>query len=179
MGGCQRGSSSQQKSANQPSASGPALPARADATQQHNLPSSFATLALDQRRSPDLLNEEESCPAQQELEPNRSRADRTAGAGPVDKLSDQNTNGCSSPPLQRQAETSRTSKLSLFSGMELVTKAASPCIRETEGTEDNSAEVAAVDKMKSISGGTVSTAVYNSVLSTSSQPVSAFSFLNF
>lgn len=182
MGGCQRVSGSQQKPANQPSTSALSLSARADTTQQLNLPSSFETLALDQTCSPDLLNDggcEEPCPAQQELEPNQSRVDRTAGGGPVDMLSDENTNGCSSPTLQLQAETSRMGKLSLFSGMELVTKGASPCIRETEGIEDNSTEVTAVNKIKNISGNPVNTTVYSSVLSTSSQPVSAFSFVNF
>lgn len=182
MGGCQRVSSSQQKAASQPSTSAPSLSARADTTQQLHLPSSFAAPASDQRCSPDLLNDgecEESCPAQQELEPNQSRADRTAGGGRADMLSEENTNGCSSPPRQLQAETSQMGKLSLFSGMELVTKGASPCTRETEGTEDSSTEVTAVHKMKNISGNPVNTTVYNSVLSTSSRPVSAFSFVNF
>lgn len=179
----QRGSSGQQKAANQPSTSAPSLSAHADAaTQQLHLPSSFATLALDQTCSPDLLNDgerEESCPAQQELEANQSRVDRTAGGGPLDTLSDENTNGCSSPPPQLQAETSRMGTLSLFSGMELVTKGASPCIRDTEGREDNSTQVTAVNKMKNIGGNPVNATVYTPVLSTSSQPVSAFSFVNF
>lgn len=182
MGGGQRGSSSQQKAASQPSTSALSSSARTDATQQLHLPSSFATLALDQTCSPDLLSDgerEESCPAQQELEPHQSRVDRTAGDGPLDTLSDENTNGCSSPPPQPQAETSRMGKLSLFSGMELVTKGASPCVRETEGIEDSSTEVTAANKMKNINGNPVNTTVYTAVLSTSSQPVSAFSFVNF
>lgn len=182
MGGCQRVSSSQQKTANQPSTSAESLSAHANFTQQENLPSSFATLALDQRCSPDLLNDgenEESCPTQQELERNQSKAGRTAGDGPVDKLSDVNTNGCSSLPAELQGETPHMSKLSLFSGMELVTKGVSPCIRETEGTEDSSTEVTAGNKIKSVSGSTINTTVCNSVLSNSSQPVSAFSFVNF
>lgn len=183
MGGGQRGSSSQQKAAaSQASTSTLSLSARADATQQIHLPTSFATLALDQTCSPDLLNDgerEESCPAQQELEANQSRVDRTAGGGPVDTLSDEDTNGCSSPPPRLQAETSRMGKLSLFSGMELVTKGASPCVRETEGMEDSSTEVTAANKMKNINGNPVNATVYTPVLSASSQPVSAFSFVNF
>lgn len=182
MGACQRRSSSQQKTANQPSTSAESLSAHADATRQQNLPLSLATLALDQRCSPDLLNGgecEDSCPTQQELERNQSRADRTAGDGPGDKLSDVNTNGCSLPPAELQGETPHMSKLSLFSGMELVAKGASPCIRETEGAEDKSTEVTAVNKIKSISGSAINTTVCSPVLGTSSQPVSAFSFVNF
>lgn len=180
MGGCQPVSSSQQKSASQTSAE--SLSAHADGARLQNLPSSFATPALDQRCSPDLLNDgecDESCSNEQELDRNQSRADRPAGDGPLDTSSDVNTNGCSSPPVEQQAETPHISKLSLFTGMELVTKGASPCIRETEGTEDNSTEDTAVHKMKSISGSTINTAGGNSVGSSSSQPVSAFSFVNF
>lgn len=182
MGGGRRVSSSQQKTASQPPTPADSLSAHASVTQQQKLPSSFATLALDQRCSPDLLSDgecEESCPAQQELERSRSKADRTAGDGPVDKLSDVNTNGCSSPPAEQQGETPHRSKLSLFSGMELVTKGVSLCIKETEETEDNSTEVTAGNKVKSISGSTVNAKVGSSVLNNSSQPVSAFSFVNF
>lgn len=183
MGGCQRVSSSQQKTVNQPSALAESLPAHADATQQRNLPSSLATLGLDQRCSPDVLNggeSEDPCPTQQELGRNQSRADRTAGDGAGDKLSDANTNGCSSPPAELQGETPHmSSQLSLFSGMKLVTNGASPCVREAEGTEDNPTEVTAVNNIQSISGSAINTTVCNPVLSTSSQPGSAFSFVNF
>lgn len=166
MGGCQRVSSSQQKTAGQPS------------TSAENLPPSFASLALDHRSSPDLLNggQGDQCrPAQQELGRNQSEADRTAGAGRADELSGASTNGCSSPPAELQGDTPPVSKLSLFTGMELVTKEVSPWIRETE---DDSAEVAAGSKAQSLSGSTVNTTACSSALSNSSQPVSAFSFLN-
>ena len=176
MPGCQRGSSSQQKTANQPSTSAES------AAQQQKLPSAFAALALDQRCSPDCLNDGECvefCPTQQGRERRQSKADGTAGAGPVDKLSDVNTNGCSSPPAELQGDTPHMSKLSLFRGMELVTKGGSLCIRETEGTVDNSAEVTASNVMKSIGGRSSNTTVCNAALSNCSQPVSAFSFVNF
>lgn len=176
MGGCQRVSSSQQKAASQSSTPAESLSAR-----QENLPSFFATLALDQRCSPDLLDDGkcgERCPTQQELELNGSEADGTAGDGPAEELSGVNTNGWSSPPAELQGEAPRMSKGSLFSGMELVTKEVSPCIRETEGSEDNSPAATAGHKIRSLSGSTVNTTVCSS-LSNSSQPVSAFSFVNF
>lgn len=173
MGGCQRVSSSQQKTTNQ--ASTPADPspptqppdsgdfAHANADQQGKLPSSMATLALDQS-PPDLPDDGEregSEDEEEELERQQPEPDRTVGVEPLDKLSDLNTNGCSPPAAELQGETPSPSKLSLFSGMELVTKGMSPRVRETDVTEDTSTQA-----IGGISGST-------------SQPVSAFSFVNF
>lgn len=196
MGGCQRGSISQQKTTNQPCASAESSSSahsanngnhnhvHADVSQhqhQHqHLPSSLAALALDQRCSPDLLTDgdcEDSFHVQQELEQNQSEPDRTSGVAMVDQLSD--LTNCSSPPVELQGEMPQMSKLSLFSGMELVSKGISVCIRETDVTKDNSSEVTAVPKSISSNGSTINISHCNSVLTNSSQPSSAFSFVNF
>ncbi|XP_011602540.1 AP-4 complex accessory subunit Tepsin [Takifugu rubripes] len=192
MGGCQRGSNSQQKTTNQLSASAESSSSaqsanngnlnhvHADVSQHQHLPSALAALALDQRCSPDLLTDgecEDSFHIQQELERNQSEPDRTSGVEMVDKLSD--LTNCSSPPVELQGEMPQMSKLSLFSGMELVSKGISVCIRETDVTKDNSSEVTAVPKSISGSGSTMNTSHCNSVLTNSSQPSSAFSFVNF
>lgn len=191
MGSCQRGSNSQQKTTNQPSASAASSSAQsanngnhnhahADVSQHQHLPSSLAALALDQKCSPDLLTDgecEDSFHIQQELEQNQSEPDRTWGIEMVDKLS--NLTNCSSPPVELQGEMPQMSKLSLFSGMELVSKGISVCIRETDVTKDNSSEAIAVPKSISSSGSTINISHCDPVSTNSSQPSSAFSFVNF
>lgn len=190
MGGCHGGRNSQQKTTNQPPASAESSSsaqsannghhnhAHADVSQHQHLPSSLAALASDQRCSPDLLTDgqwEDAFPVQQELERNQSEPDRTSVVEIVDKLSDLS----SSPPAKLHGETPQMSKLSLFSGMELVTKGMSPCIRETEVTTDSPSEVAAAAKSISAGGSAINISHRSSVLTSSSQPSSAFSFVNF
>uniref|UniRef100_A0A3Q3VNK0 AP-4 complex accessory subunit Tepsin VHS/ENTH-like domain-containing protein n=1 Tax=Mola mola TaxID=94237 RepID=A0A3Q3VNK0_MOLML len=132
-----------------------------------NHPSSPVSQAMAQRHSLGKLmndrNEERVCPVQQESFHNQLNPGRTA------EVSDFDTDKCSSPTAEPQPEKPHESRLSLFAGMELVTKGRPLCQRETDTTGDS-----VTDNPDPNSPNTC-----NSVASESSQPVSAFSFLNF
>ncbi|XP_010734627.3 AP-4 complex accessory subunit Tepsin isoform X2 [Larimichthys crocea] len=156
-------------------------------TQPQNHPSSTSDQALAQSDSSgELLNdsdEEKPSPTQQELPQNQVEPVRTAEAELVAEESDVNTDGCSSPPAELHPCLSR---LSLFSGMELVTKGRPLCERdtsqtETDTTDDGLRENPAVHNSIGQTSKTSDDApsICKSVASDSSQPVSAFSFLNF
>lgn len=127
-------------------------------TQQH--PSSHASLALAQRHTPGQLNDGSY---KQELLQNQLESCRNADGELVDKVSDSGT--INPPPAELKCENPHMSRLSLFSGMELVTKGTPLCHRDAD-TMDNKSTIS-------------ETSVSNtSVASDSSQTVSAFSFLN-
>lgn len=133
-------------------------------TQQKNHPSSHASLALVQRHTPGQLNDGSY---KQELLQDQLESCRNADGELVDKVSDSET--INPPPVELKCERPHMSRLSLFSGMELVTKGTPLCHREAD-TMDNKSMISET----SVS----STSVCSSVASDSSQPVSAFSFLN-
>lgn len=139
----------------------------APGSQPQNHPSSPVSQAMAQRHSlGKLMNdsrEERVCPVQQESFHNQLNPGRTA------EVSDFDTDKCSSPTAEPQPEKPHESRLSLFAGMELVTKGRPLCQRETDTTGDSVTE----------NPDTNSPNTCNSVASESSQPVSAFSFLNF
>lgn len=121
----------------------------AGVTQPQNYPSSLASRATAQINSSEELrndsHEEKVVPiSQRELLHNPSEPSRTAEVELVDEAS----------------EKPRVSRLSLFSGMELVTKGRPLCQTEMDPADDGLRENPAVAP-------------------DSSQPVSAFSFLNF
>ncbi|KAE8284401.1 AP-4 complex accessory subunit Tepsin [Larimichthys crocea] len=153
-------------------------------TQPQNHPSSTSDQALAQSDSSgELLNdsdEEKPSPTQQELPQNQVEPVRTAEAELVAEESDVNTDGCSSPPAEPHPCLSR---LSLFSGMELVTKGRPLCERDTSQTETDTTDDGLRENpaVHNSIGKTSDDApsICNSVASDSSQPVSAFSFLNF
>lgn len=137
----------------------------AGVTQPQNYPSSLASLATAQINSSEELqndsSEENVVPiSQQALLHNQAEPGRTAEVEPVDEASDLNTGQYFPPSVEPQSEEPCVSRLSLFSGMELVTKGRPLCQTEMDTADDSSREnpAAAPD---------------------SSQPVSAFSFLNF
>lgn len=105
----------------------------------------------------------------QKVEQNHMEGIRTAAGGE----SEVEENRSSSPPAEPQPCVSR---LSLFSGMELVTKTRLLCEREPSHTQTNN-----LDQFQSNRGETSeeSPLVSDSVASDGSQPVSAFTFLNF
>lgn len=156
----------------------------AGVTQPQNHPSPPASPATAQRHSSGELtndsDEENVFPIQQELLQYQLEPGRTAEVELVDEVSDFNTDGCSSPQVEPQCERPCVSRLSLFSGMELVTKGRPLCQRESHTTDDSLGENLAVNKSVTISKTRVDTpSICSSVASDSSQPVSAFSFLNF
>ncbi|XP_076616972.1 AP-4 complex accessory subunit tepsin [Chaetodon auriga] len=158
-------------------------------TQPQNHPSSTSSLALAQRGgSGELTNdgdEEKLSPVQQELVQNQEEPVRTAEVEPVAEESELNTDRRSSPPAEPQCEQPCLGKLSLFSGMELVTKGRPLCRRELSQTETDTTDKSLRENLAVPNGISVSKSsehapsICNSVASDSSQPVSAFSFLNF
>ncbi len=158
-------------------------------TQPPNHPSSPSSLALAERDSSgELMNdgdEEKPSLIQQVLVQNQSEPVRTAEVELVAEESELNTDRCSSPPNEPQREQPCLSRLSLFSGMELVTKGRPLCERETSQTETDTVDDSLRDDLAvhcSISISETSDdapSICNSVASDSSQPASAFSFLNF
>ncbi|XP_044035701.1 AP-4 complex accessory subunit Tepsin [Siniperca chuatsi] len=160
-------------------------------TQPPNHLSSPPSLDLAQRDSSrERTNdgdEEKLSHIQQELVQNQVEPVRTAEVKLVAEESELNTDRVhsSSPPAEHHSEQPCLSRLSLFSGMELVTKGRPLCERETPQAEmdtmdDSLRENLAVHNNISISEtSNDAPSVYNSVASDSSQPVSAFSFLNF
>lgn len=94
------------------------------------------------------------------------------------------TDRSSAPPSETESKQAHPSRLSLFSGMELVTKGRPLCERETSLTEtgtvsDDLKENPAVNSSDSPVNSSCITKTSDSAASDSSQPVSAFSFLNF
>lgn len=132
-----------------------------------NNPSSSASLA-QRDSSGELMNEAD----EEKLSPIQVEPVRTAGAESVAEESA----SCPSP----QGEQPCLSRLSLFSGMQLVTKGRHVCQEETSQTEtdDSFREDPAVQNCISITSDDAPS-VCNSVASDSSQPVSAFSFVSF
>lgn len=123
-------------------------------------------------------DEEENLPPvltesmQNQVEPNR-----TAEAQSVAEEPELHTDSFSS--AEPQSEQPCLSRLSLFSGMQLVTKATPLCKRQTSQNEvdDSLKENQALQNGSETSDDTAFTCT--SVACDSSQPVSAFSFLNF
>ncbi|XP_075949532.1 AP-4 complex accessory subunit Tepsin isoform X1 [Anarhichas minor] len=154
-------------------------------TQPPYPPSSPSSLPSAQRDLPgELMNdcdEEKLAPILHDLVQNQSEPVRTAEVTSVAEESELNTS--SSHPAEPQREQACPGRLSLFSGMELVTKGRPPCARQTSQTEtmaDGLMESLAVQNSLRISKTSDDAPlICNSVASDSSQPVSAFSFLNF
>ncbi|KAI4807302.1 hypothetical protein KUCAC02_027119 [Chaenocephalus aceratus] len=112
---------------------------------------------------------------QNQVEPNR-----TAEAQSVAEEPELHTDSFSS--AEPQSEQPCLTRLSLFSGMQLVTKATLLCKRQTSQNEvdtmdDSLKENQALQNGSETSDDTAFTCT--SVACDSSQPVSAFSFLNF
>lgn len=159
-------------------------------TNPPNHPSPPPRLALAQRDSSGELmddsDEEKRSPTPQELEQHWVEPIRTAEAESVDKESELNTDRSSSPPpVELQSEQPCLSRLSLFSGMELVMKGKRLCERETSPTQTDVTDESLRESLTVHSSLSISKtsddapSPCNSVASDSSQPVSAFSFLNF
>ncbi|XP_078134730.1 AP-4 complex accessory subunit Tepsin isoform X2 [Sander vitreus] len=154
-----------------------------------NCPSSPCGLALAQRDSSgELMNdghEEKRSPNLRELLQNQVEPVKTAEFKFVAEESEPNADGSSSPPAEPQGEQPCPGRLSLFSGMELVTKGKPLCKRETSQKEMDTMgyslrENPAVHNSIGISETSDDAPlICNSVACDSSQPVSAFSFLNF
>ncbi|KAM8730285.1 AP-4 complex accessory subunit tepsin [Acanthopagrus schlegelii] len=134
---------------------------------QGNNPSSSSSLAQTDS-SGELMNEADD----EKLSPVQVEPVRTAGAESVAEES-----GSSPSP---QGEQPCLSRLSLFSGMQLVTKGRHVCQKETSQTETDESfrEDPAVQNCIGIASD-AAPSVCNSVASDSSQPVSAFSFVSF
>ncbi|XP_073345689.1 AP-4 complex accessory subunit tepsin [Pagrus major] len=132
-----------------------------------NHPSSSSSPA-QRDSSGELMNEDD----EEKLSPIQVEPVRTAEVESVAEES-------GSSPLP-QSEQPCLSRLSLFSGMQLVTKGRHVCQRETSQTEtdDSFREDPAVQNCISITSDDAPS-VCNSVAADSSQPVSAFSFVNF
>ncbi|XP_069547492.1 AP-4 complex accessory subunit Tepsin isoform X1 [Brachyistius frenatus] len=133
-------------------------------------------------------NEEELSPNHTELVENQVQTVRTAAEVKQAAEDPELIRDTSSP----QSETPHPSRLSLFSGMELVTKTRPPCERETSQTDSDEMDDGSTENQtacnsdrpvnSSITCITTSEdapSVCSSVPSDSSQSVSAFSFLNF
>ncbi|XP_041818003.1 AP-4 complex accessory subunit tepsin [Chelmon rostratus] len=158
-------------------------------TQPQNHPSPPTSLALAQRGfSEELTNdgdEEKLSPVQQESVQNQEEPVRTAEVELVAEEPALNTDRCSSPPAEPQSERPCLGRLSLFSGMELVTKGRPLCKRELSQTETDTTDkslrenLAVPNRISTSEASERAPSICNSVASNSSQPVSAFSFLNF
>lgn len=154
-----------------------------------NYPSSPCGLALDQRDSSgELMNdghEEKRSPNLRELLQNQVEPVKTAKFKFVAEESEPNADRSSSPPAEPQGGQPCPSKLSLFSGMELVTKGKPLCKRETSQTETDTMGYSLRENPAGHNSIGISETsddaplICNSVACDSSQPVSAFSFLNF
>ncbi|XP_029312731.1 LOW QUALITY PROTEIN: AP-4 complex accessory subunit tepsin [Cottoperca gobio] len=148
-------------------------------------PSTLASLA-QRDSSGELTNdcdEEKLSPILHESKQNQVEPVRTAEVRLVAEESELNTEGSSSPPAEPPSEPPCLSRLSLFSGMELVTKGRPLCKRDSSQTEtdmmgDSLRENLTVHNSICISK-TRAPLIYTSVACDGSQPVSAFSFLNF
>uniref|UniRef100_A0A3Q3EWN5 TEPSIN adaptor related protein complex 4 accessory protein n=1 Tax=Labrus bergylta TaxID=56723 RepID=A0A3Q3EWN5_9LABR len=140
-------------------------------TKPPNHPASPSGLALDQRESSVEMNDcDLDSAVQMELVHDQVEPVRTA-----EDESEPDTERSSSPPAEPHSETPRLSGLSLFSGMELVTKLRPLCERETSQTERNIFR----ENLSVLNGNSDDAPTVCNSLADSSQPVSAFSFLNF
>ncbi|XP_070782994.1 AP-4 complex accessory subunit Tepsin [Enoplosus armatus] len=151
-------------------------------TQPPNHPPSPSSLALVQTDSSgELMNdcdEEKPSPIQQELVQNQVEPVRTVEGKLVAEESEL-TDRSSSPPAEPHRELPCLSRLSLFSGMELVTKGRPLCDTETSQTETDTTDGSLRENLAVHNNSDHAPSICNSVASDSSQPVSAFSFLNF
>ncbi|XP_070707780.1 AP-4 complex accessory subunit Tepsin [Pempheris klunzingeri] len=158
-------------------------------TQSPNHPSSPSSLAVAQRDSSGELmgNEDEGklSHIQQELVQNQVEPVRTAEVELIAEESEPTTDRSSSPPAEPQSEQPCLSRLSLFSGMELVMKGRPLYKRETSQAETDMMDDSLRENLtvhNSLSTSKTSDyapAVCNSVTPDSRQPASAFAFLNF
>ncbi|KAM9426834.1 AP-4 complex accessory subunit Tepsin [Pholidichthys leucotaenia] len=120
----------------------------------------------------------------QDLVENQAHPNRTAGLKLAAEEPEMAQDKSASPSSEPQSEQNHPSRLSLFRGMELVTKVRPLCERDTSQTEFNKAddclrESQTVQSSDRLMSSEESTTVGTDVESDSSQPVSAFSFLNF
>ncbi|XP_034716168.1 AP-4 complex accessory subunit tepsin isoform X2 [Etheostoma cragini] len=150
-----------------------------------NYPSSSCGLASESSGELTDGHGEKMFPNLHELLQNQVEPVKTAEFKYVAEETELNADGNSSPPAEPQSEQPCPSRLSLFSGMELVTKVKPLCKRETSQTEtdtmgcslrENLAVHTSIGIGETCDGAPL---IYNSVALGSSQPVSAFSFLNF
>lgn len=113
----------------------------------------------------------------QKKEPSQNQSEPSRAAGV--ELVDVNTNCCASPPVEQQCQQPCVSRLSLFSGMELVTKGRPPCHRETDVVVNGDGENPSDSQSTANHQPSVQAPPScSSLASDVSQPVSAFSFLN-
>ncbi|XP_062298689.1 AP-4 complex accessory subunit tepsin isoform X1 [Scomber scombrus] len=161
-----------------------------------NHPSSPSSLAHSGSSGGLMNDNDKGSLIQQELAQSHVEPVRTAEVEPAAQDSECNADLSSSPPSEPQNGQPSVSRLSLFSGMELVTKGRPLCDRplserqlsQTEtDMEDNLRESQAVHNSDSPADlylpcssktSEEASSVCGSVVSGSSQPVSAFSFLN-
>ena len=162
-----------------------------DVTQLPDHPSSPSGLALAQKHSADLMNDGDEVKLSS-IQPEPVRTADVALA--VDDPELTRDRG-SSPLSEPQSEQPCLSRVSLFSGMELVTRGRPLCEREretsqtdTDRKEDGSKQNTAVYRSDDAEHSTPtvtsknsesSPSFCNSAASESSQPVSAFTFLKF
>lgn len=145
-----------------------------------NHPSSPSGLEVQIDSSVELMNddEEEKLPPvltesmQNQVEPNR-----TAEVQSVAEEPELHTDSFSS--AEPQSEQPCLSRLSLFSGMQLVTKATPLCKRQTSQNEMDTMDDNLKENQAMQNGSKTSAFICTSVACDGSQPVSAFSFLNF
>ncbi|XP_033963384.1 AP-4 complex accessory subunit Tepsin isoform X2 [Pseudochaenichthys georgianus] len=148
-----------------------------------NHPSSPSGLEVQRDSSVEPMNEDEEenlPPVLTESMQNQVAPNRTAAVQSVAEEPELHTDSFSS--AEPQSEQPCLSRLSLFSGMQLVTKATPLCKRQTSQNEvdtmdDSLKENQALQNGSETSDDTAFTCT--SVACDSSQPVSAFSFLNF
>ncbi|XP_041670838.1 AP-4 complex accessory subunit Tepsin isoform X2 [Cheilinus undulatus] len=146
----------------QPEISPPAV------TKPPSRPSSPSDLSSEQRDSSvEIKDVDDAEFVQNQVEPLR-----TAEEEIVAEESELDPDRSSPPPPEPH-------RLSLFSGMELVTKTRPVCERETSQTETTIYDSLTENLSERDSMSADAPAVCNSVAPDSSQPVSAFSFLNF
>lgn len=112
-----------------------------------------------------------------ELSQNQSRQSGAAGVQTDHESADANADGTASPPTERELQLPCVSKLSLFSGMQLVTKSGAQCHRGEQDMAvggDGNDDKSPADQQPSAQASSAP----SSAPAESSQPPSAFSFLN-
>uniref|UniRef100_A0AAQ5YI79 ENTH domain-containing protein n=1 Tax=Amphiprion ocellaris TaxID=80972 RepID=A0AAQ5YI79_AMPOC len=160
----------------------------ADVTSLPNRPCSPSS--LDQSCSTGELMEDGN--EERELVENQVQPVRTAEVKPITEDPQVIRDKSPPPSCEAQSDVAHRSRLSLFRGMELVTKGRPLLERETSQTESDKTEgnlrenQTVQDSDCSVNSSTTciettedAPSICNSVASTSSQAVSAFSFLNF
>ncbi|KAK5850624.1 hypothetical protein PBY51_001487 [Eleginops maclovinus] len=149
-----------------------------------NHPSSPSSLVVQIDSSVELMDDGEAGklpPVLHESMENQVESDRTAEVHSVSEESERLTDG-SSPSVESQSEQPCLSRLSLFSGMQLVTKGKPLCKRQTSQTAVDTMDDSLKENQALQNGSKPSddaALICTSVVCDSSQPVSAFSFLNF